>query len=318
VLEVEDLVVRYGSGRLVGRQAPAVDGVSFTVTAGETVGIVGESGAGKSTIGKAILGLQAPSAGRIRFCGRDITRASARERRSIAAELRAVFQDPYSSLNPRLTIGETLSEPLRLRHVAKSEARERAVASLSRVGLPVDAVDRYPRQFSGGQRQRIAIARALVTEPRIVVCDEPVSSLDLSTQASVLNVLADLRDGEGLAYVFIAHDLAVVEFLASTVMVLYCGQVMEQGATEAVVRSPRHPYTIALTAASPVPRPAEQAERRAAREAMGVGAAGSAAPQHGGCPFAPRCVRVTEVCRTTRPVLRPVGASMVACHHAEP
>ncbi|MFF7521876.1 oligopeptide/dipeptide ABC transporter ATP-binding protein [Streptomyces pseudovenezuelae] len=315
-LDVRDLTVHYGRRSRRKPVPPAVDGVSFSIAPGETIGLVGESGSGKSTIGKAVLGLQSATGGSISFFGDDITHAAPARRRALAAQLRVVFQDPYSSLNPAMTIGETLAEPLRLMGVGKAEAARRARTALERVGLPPSAAERRPRQFSGGQRQRIAVARALVCDPKVVVCDEPVSALDLSTQAQVLNLLADLRDERGLSYLFVAHDLAVVRFLAQRVVVLYRGQVMETGAAAAVVEHPRHPYTRALTAAAPVPRPAEQAARRAAREAMGIGAAGLGTPSTAGCPFASRCPLATDVCRTERPALRRVGDSDVACHHA--
>ena len=214
-LEVRDLVVRYGSGRKAKRATPAVDGVSFDLAAGETLGIVGESGSGKSTIGKAVLGLQKPTSGTVRLQGTDITALSLKQRRSLAVDLRVVFQDPYSSLNPARTIGQTLVEPLRLLGVGEAEADKRARESLVSVGLPGEAVERYPSQFSGGQRQRVAIARALVCRPKVVVLDEPVSALDLSSQAQVLNLLADLREQHNLAFLFIAHDLGVVRFCPS-------------------------------------------------------------------------------------------------------
>ena len=307
-LSVSGLVVRYGRA---GKTPPAVDGVSFDVAPGETLGLVGESGSGKSTIGKAILGLQPATAGQVLLHGADITRASLRRRRVAAVDLRVVFQDPYSSLNPAQTIGQTLIEPLGVLRVPKGERQARAAQSLAAVGLPADAASRYPAHFSGGQRQRIAIARALVCDPKVIVLDEPVSALDLSTQAQVLNLLADLRDERQLALLFIAHDLSVVRFLAQRVVVLYRGQVMEAGRVEEVTQHPRHPYSIALTAAAPVPQPAEQARRRAAREALGIGTAGAAPPPAAGCPFATRCPLATDVCRAQRPPL----ASGVACHH---
>ena len=309
-LAVRDLTVRYGRG---GKTPPAVDGVSFDVAPGETLGLVGESGSGKSTIGKAILGLEAATAGQVLLHGTYITRASLRRRRVAAVDLRVVFQDPYSSLNPAQTIGQTLIEPLSVLRVPKGQRRQRAVEALTAVGLPADAAGRYPAQFSGGQRQRIAIARALVCEPKVIVLDEPVSALDLSTQAQVLNLLADLRDERQLALLFIAHDLGVVRFLAQRVVVLYRGQVMEAGGVDEVTQHPRHPYSIALTAAAPVPQPAEQARRRAAREALGVGTAGATPPSAAGCPFATRCPLATDVCRAERPPL----VSGVACHHAD-
>jgi peptide/nickel transport system ATP-binding protein len=317
VLEVRDLVVRYGSGRRARNTPPAVDGVSFDIAPGETLGVVGESGSGKSTIGKAVLGLQPATSGAVRLHGQDITSMSLKQRSRLVADLRVVFQDPYSSLNPARTIGQTLVEPLRLMGITGARATEKARAGLESVGLPGDAVDRYPAQFSGGQRQRIAIARALVCDPKVVVLDEPVSALDLSTQAQVLNLLADLRDQRGLAFLFIAHDLGVVRFLAQRTVVLYRGQVMETGPVESVNSRPRHPYTVALTAAAPVPRPAEQAARRAAREALGVGTAGAAQPSATGCPFVPRCPLATDVCVQQRPPLRLVDGTLTACHHAE-
>jgi oligopeptide/dipeptide ABC transporter ATP-binding protein len=316
-LSVRDLVVRYGSGRKARNAVPAVDGVGFDIAPGETLGLVGESGSGKSTIGKAVLGLQPPTAGTVRLHGQDITRLTLKQRSRSVAALRVVFQDPYSSLNPARTIGQTLVEPLRLMGIKGDEALRRARAGLESVGLPGDAADRYPTQFSGGQRQRIAIARALVCDPKVVVLDEPVSALDLSTQAQVLNLLADLRDQRGLAFLFIAHDLGVVRFLAQRVVVLYRGQIMESGPVESVTQAPRHPYTVALTSAAPVPRPAEQAARRAAREALGVGTAGAAQPSATGCPFVPRCPLATEICSAERPPLRLLDDSLTACHHAE-
>ncbi|QOD05071.1 ABC transporter ATP-binding protein [Pseudarthrobacter sp. BIM B-2242] len=316
LLDVKDLVVRYGRGRKAASAPAAVDGVSFSIAAGETVGLVGESGSGKSTIGKAILGLQKVSGGSISYQGKDITSASASQRRALGGELRAVFQDPNSSLNPRNTVGSSLAEPLRLRGVSTAEARQRAEDMLERVGLPREAVDRYPSQFSGGQRQRISVARALICDPSLVVCDEAVSALDLSTQAQVLNLLADLRDERGLGYLFIAHDIAVVQFLAQRVVVLYRGQVMESGPAAAVTENPKHPFTQALVAASPVPRPAEQAARREARESLGVRTGAAATPGPGGCPFRLRCPLATDLCREERPALRLVGAAEVACHYA--
>ncbi|WP_223215286.1 ATP-binding cassette domain-containing protein [Microbacterium trichothecenolyticum] len=257
LLEVRNLVVRYGK-----KGPAAVDDVSFAIARGETLGLVGESGSGKTTIGRAILGLQPVSEGQIIFDGRDITRASVAERRALQGDLRAVFQDPFSSLNPRRVIGDALTEPLRVAGVAREERVRRANDVLASVGLPASSYERYPRQFSGGQRQRIAIARALVTDPRLVVCDEAVSALDLSTQAQVLNLLSELRAGADLGYLFIAHDMAVVEFLAQRVVVLYRGKIMEQGPTTEVIRDPQSDYTRVLMAASPVPNPDEQARRR--------------------------------------------------------
>ncbi len=263
LLEVRNLVVRYGK-----KGAAAVDDVSFTIARGETLGLVGESGSGKTTIGRAILGLQPVTSGQIWFEGKDITRASVSDRRALQGDLRAVFQDPYSSLNPRRAIGDALTEPLRVAGVPRSERNRRADEALAAVGLPPGSADRYPRQFSGGQRQRIAIARALVTDPRLVVCDEAVSALDLSTQAQVLNLLAELRAGADLGYLFIAHDMAVVEFLAQRVVVLNRGRIVEQGLTAEVLGNPQDHYTRVLMAASPVPDPDEQARRREAWQTL--------------------------------------------------
>jgi len=263
LLEVRNLVIRYN------KTGPAaVDDVSFTIAHGETVGLVGESGSGKTTIGRAILGLQPVTSGQILFGGRDITRIRPSERRSLQGDLRAVFQDPFSSLNPRRPIGDAITEPLRVAGVARAERERRTKDVLDAVGLAPGSEARYPRQFSGGQRQRIAIARALVTDPRLVVCDEAVSALDLSTQAQVLNLLADLRAGKDLGYLFIAHDMAVVEFLAQRVIVLNRGRLVEQGPTLEVMRNPREHYTRVLMAASPVPDPDEQARRREAWRAL--------------------------------------------------
>jgi peptide/nickel transport system ATP-binding protein len=268
LLEVQNLVVRYG------RKGPAaVDDVSFTIARGETLGLVGESGSGKTTIGRAILGLQPVTSGRILFEGRDITRLGASQRRALQGDLRAVFQDPFSSLDPRRPIGEAITEPLRVAGVPREERDRRAQEVLDAVGLAPGSETRYPRQFSGGQRQRIAIARALVTDPRLVVCDEAVSALDLSTQAQVLNLLADLRAGKDLGYLFIAHDMAVVEFLAQRVVVLNRGRVVEEGPTLEVMRNPREHYTRVLMAASPVPDPDEQARRREAWRELKASAA---------------------------------------------
>ena len=257
LLEVRNLVIRYGK-----KGPAAVDDVSFTIARGETLGLVGESGSGKTTIGRAILGLQPVTSGQIIFEGRDITKTSASQRRALQGDLRAVFQVPFSSLNPRRPIGDAIAEPLRVSGVARDERVERVKDVLDAVGLAPGSEARYPRQFSGGQRQRIAIARALVTDPRLVVCDEAVSALDLSTQAQVLNLLSDLRAGKDLGYLFIAHDMAVVEFLAQRVIVLNRGRIVEEGLTADVIRNPREHYTRVLMAASPVPDPDEQARRR--------------------------------------------------------
>jgi len=316
VLQVRSLSVHYGAGRGRHRSAPTVDDVTFDVAAGETVGLVGESGAGKSTIVRAILGLSEASAGSITVDGHDVTHLSAKRRRGVVTELSAVFQDPFSSLSPYQTIGTTVVEPLRRQGVAGRPAQARAAQAMVSVGLSGSDLGRYPHEFSGGQRQRIAIARALVADPRVVVMDEAVSALDLSTQAQVLNLLAELRRQRDYALLFVTHDLGVVRFLCQRVVVLYRGAVMEVGRTVDVTSAPQHPYTKALVAAAPVPRPAEQARRRAARRALLVERAGVRVTPDRGCPFATRCPSATEECRTRRPALRAVNGRRVACHYA--
>ncbi|GAA3392791.1 ATP-binding cassette domain-containing protein [Cryptosporangium minutisporangium] len=268
LLEVDDLRVSYPGRGFRARPVDVLHGVSLTLGTGETLGIVGESGSGKTTIGRAVLGLVPARSGTIRFAGREITRAATKERRAIARDLQVVFQDPYSSLNPSLTIGDILSEPLVVQGVRASDARARVRMLLDRVGMPADAVHRLPREFSGGQRQRVAIARALAPEPKLIVCDEPVSALDLSTQARVLDLFVDLQQQTGVAYLFISHDLAVVRYVSHRVAVVYRGDVVETGPAQIVTFDPEHPYTRKLLLAAPVADPAEQAERRAARQRL--------------------------------------------------
>lgn len=320
LLEVADLSVKYGRGK---NGFVAVSDIALEIAPGETLGLVGESGSGKSTIGKAILGLEKAHTGSVRFLGTDITKHTLKQRKDSAADLRVVFQDPYSSLNPEMTIGETLSEPLRIQGVGKEESWDRARAVLAKVGLPADSVDRLPRNFSGGQRQRIAIARALIVDPKLIVLDEPVSALDLSTQAQVLNLLADLAKSENVGFLFIAHDIDVVRFLSDRIVVLYKGRIMEVGPAETVVTNPRHPYTQGLIAAAPVPRPEEQSQRRKQwlqlqeRKNAVTGVFNmQASAFKDGCPFYNRCPISTEICATQLPELRAVADVKVACHHA--
>lgn len=266
LLSVEDLCVEFALAGARRKKMRAVDGVSFNVAAGETVALVGESGSGKSTIGRSILGLNSIHSGRVSFDGRDITKRSAKEQREIARDLQVVFQDPYSSLNPAKTIGENLSEPLRAQGaVSADDARLRMEGLLNQVGLPADSSTRYPSNFSGGQRQRIAIARALMLEPKLVICDEPTSALDVSTQASVLKLLQDLKAQHEVAYLFITHDLAVVRHFADRVLVLRNGSLVEEGLVDDICERPQHPYTKQLIATAPVPNPRLQRERREAR-----------------------------------------------------
>jgi ABC-type oligopeptide transport system ATPase subunit len=261
LLEVENLHVVYRSH---GRDAHVLNGVSLTIAPGETLGLVGESGSGKTTIGKTILGQVVPTSGRIVFDGEDITYASRSRRRNLGRDIQVVFQDPYGSLNPARAIGQTLAEPLlNDRSLTRTQIRERIRDILEKVGMPADTAARYPSQFSGGQRQRIAIARAVIGRPRLVVCDEPVSALDLSMQAQVLNLLNELQRDMGLSLLFISHDLAVVRHVSRRTAVLYRGEIVEEGLAVEVHDNPRHHYTKALVAASPVPDPIMQRARRA-------------------------------------------------------
>jgi ABC-type glutathione transport system ATPase component len=268
LLGVENLVVEYP---VKGFRTPAfraLKGVSLDIGPGETLGLVGESGSGKTTLGRAVLGLARVTEGCIRFGGRDISRASRAERRSLSRDIQVVFQDPYSSLNPALAIGDILAEPLAVQGQSRAAARARVQVLLDQVALPSDAIHRLPREFSGGQRQRIAIARALALSPKLIVCDEPVSALDLSTQARVLDLFLQIQRDTGVAYLFISHDLDVVRHISHRVAVMRGGEIVEQGSSEQVTRSPRHPYTQRLLLASPVPDPDRQAVRREARKAL--------------------------------------------------
>ncbi len=260
LLEVQDLVVEYGRGRKAFR---ALHGVSIDVAPGECMGLVGESGSGKSTLGKAILGLAPVTGGRIRFDGKDITALGRAGRRALADDVQVVFQDPYGSLNPAMTIGDILSEPLLTSGLGGAEAQARVREMLDRVRLPETAMDRYPSEFSGGQRQRVAIARALVRRPRLIVCDEPVSALDLTTQATILDLFIELQRDTGVSYLFVSHDLGVVRRVCHRVAVMYQGEIVETGAGEQITRAPRHPYAERLRLASPVADPVKQRTRRA-------------------------------------------------------
>jgi ABC-type glutathione transport system ATPase component len=265
LLDVRELTVDYRAARR-GKPVRALDSVSLAIGAGETLGLVGESGSGKSTLARAILGLTPVHSGTIEFDGRDITRATRRERQALSADIQVVFQDPYSSLNPARTIRQTLAEPLGVHErLSRPETFERVGAMLGRVGLPADAGDHYPRHFSGGQRQRIAIARALMLSPRLIILDEAVSALDLSVQAQILNLLLELQEELSLSYLFISHDLSVVRHVSHRVAVLYRGQLVESGPTDVVCQRPDHTYTRELLASAPLPDPAAQRARRAER-----------------------------------------------------
>ncbi|MFF5979259.1 ABC transporter ATP-binding protein [Streptomyces olindensis] len=267
VLQLDGLAVRYPSRGFRRPPTTVIEDVSFEVGEGETVALVGESGSGKTTIGKAVLGLTPVSGGRVLLGGRDITRLTGRARRLLSADLQAIFQNPYGSLNPALPVGRTLAEPLLTSGSAlsRAEVHERITDLLRRVGLPEDAAGRYPAQFSGGQRQRIAIARAVARQPRVVICDEPTSALDVTTQAAALDLLAELQRTFGCAYLFITHDLAVVKEFAARTLVLQQGRIVEEGPSGEVCERPRHAYTRRLVAAAPVPDPVLQRRRRQER-----------------------------------------------------
>jgi peptide/nickel transport system ATP-binding protein len=268
LLDIRDLEVVYPGKGVRAAGFRVLHGVSLDIREGETVGLVGESGSGKTTLGRAVLGLAPITGGRIEFRGRDIAHLSRRARRSLSSEIQVVFQDPYSSLNPSMTVAQILAEPLTARGVERAAARSRVADLLEQVHLPSDASRRLPREFSGGQRQRIAIARALALDPSLIVCDEPVSALDLSTQARVLDLLIEIQERTGVAYLFISHDLAVVRHISHRVAVMYRGEIVESGDGDQVTADPEHPYTQQLLAAVPVPDPDEQAQRRADRHRL--------------------------------------------------
>ncbi|WP_210508342.1 ABC transporter ATP-binding protein [Naasia sp. SYSU D00057] len=268
LLVVDDLVVEYPAKGFGKKPFRALKGVSIDIHPGECVGLVGESGSGKTTLGRAVLGLAPVTGGSVRFKGRDISHLKRKQRRALADEIQVVFQDPYSSLNPSLTIEQTLAEPLRVKKMSAGDASKRIRTLLDQVGLPSNAADRLPREFSGGQRQRIAIARALALSPELIVCDEPVSALDLSTQARVLDLFKDIQEQTGVAYLFVSHDLAVVRHLSHRVAVMYHGEIVEYGDGGQVTSEPEHPYTQRLLLAAPVPDPLRQEQRRADRRRL--------------------------------------------------
>ena len=291
----------------------ALEGVSFALHPRRTLAVVGESGCGKSTLARQLTLIEAPTGGALRLRGRDLAQASERERRQARRQVQMVFQNPYSSLNPRQKIGQILGEPLVVNtDLHRRACEEKVRAMMARVGLRPEHYDRYPHMFSGGQRQRIAIARALILQPPVVVADEPVSALDVSIQAQVLNLLLDLQDELGVAYVFISHDLGVVRHLADEMLVMYLGRPVEQGARVALFEHPSHPYTRALLAAMPRLDPAHRPER-----APLAGELPSPLDPPSGCAFHTRCPFASVECRQIRPELRPLAGRWVACHHAE-
>jgi peptide/nickel transport system ATP-binding protein/oligopeptide transport system ATP-binding protein len=314
MLEVSDLVkhypVRSGILRRAVGTVHAVDGVSFAVGVGETLGLVGESGCGKSTVARSILRLVEPTGGSIRINGRDITHLGKAELRPIRRSMQIIFQDPFASLNPRMTAGDIVGEPLMVHGIAAGgEKRERVAELFEQVGLRPDQMQNYPHQFSGGQRQRICIARALSLGPRLIVCDEPVSALDVSIQAQVINLLIDLQRKHDFSYLFIAHDLAVVAHISHRVAVMYLGRIVEIAGKTELFANPRHPYTQALLASVPVADP-----RRKSLKPLVDGDVPSPINPPSGCAFHTRCRYAMERCRTETPVLAEIGSQhQVAC-----
>ena len=321
LLEVRDLKVYFPvtAGIIFQRKVAdvrAVDGISFTVRRGETLGLVGESGCGKSTTGKAILQLIRPTAGQVLFEGQDLTKLKGRELRRFRRKMQMIFQDPYSSLNPRMSVGSIIGEPLTIHKLARGkEKRERVQELLQIVGLNPYFANRFPHEFSGGQRQRIGIARALAVSPDFIVCDEPVSALDVSIQAQIINLLEDLQDRFGLTYLFIAHDLSVVRHISDRVAVMYLGHIMELTDRDTIFENPLHPYTRALLSAVPIPDP--EVERRRERIIL-VGDVPSPLRPPPGCVFHTRCPIAIDECRVRRPEWRNVGTAerehWVWCH----
>jgi oligopeptide transport system ATP-binding protein len=318
LLEARDVVKHFPVRRPALSRGPvehvhAVDGVSLEVRAGETLGVVGESGCGKSTLGRSLVRLHELTSGTVRFDGVDISGLSRRELRPHRRQMQMIFQDPYASLNPRKRVGQIVGEPLRIHGVGRDAARERVRELLEVVGLLPDHVDRYPHEFSGGQRQRIGVARALALRPRLIVADEPVSALDVSIQAQVVNLLDDLQDEFGLTYVFIAHDLGVVRHVSDRIAVMYLGVIVELGTADDVCARPRHRYTEALLSAVPVIDP----ERSHARKRIVLtGDVPSPVDPPSGCRFHPRCPHATEICARERPpMVDHGGGHLAACHH---
>jgi peptide/nickel transport system ATP-binding protein len=316
ILSAEGLVKHFTSGGgLLGKRrvVQAVDGVNLSVRRGETYAIVGESGCGKSTLARLLMRLLTPTDGAIRFQGRDVTVATGRDLEALRRDMQFIFQDPFSSLNPRMTVGKLVGEPLEVHapDLSRAERRDKVAALLRQVGLRAEHAGRYPHEFSGGQRQRIGIARALACGPKVIIGDEPVSALDVSVQAQVINLLGDLSRDLGLTLVIIAHDLGVIRHMSDRVAVMYLGRIVETGTADAVFSDPRHPYTQALLASIPSPE-----ARLSGRKATVLGEMPSPSAPPPGCRFHTRCPHAQALCRTDAPPLetRPQGDHAVACH----
>jgi oligopeptide transport system ATP-binding protein len=320
LITVQDLSVHFQlGGGFLSRRPPAVlkavDGVSFELKPGETLGLVGESGCGKSTLGRAVLRLLPNTGGRVVWLGRDLGELAPEEMRQRRREMQIIFQDPLASLNPRMTVGEIIAEPLRTFEpgLAAAEAKRRVQAMMARVGLLPQQINRYPHEFSGGQCQRIGIARAMINGPKLIVCDEPVSALDVSIQAQIVNLLMDLQRETGMALIFISHNLAVVRHISHRIMVLYLGKVAELADRDSLYRNPRHPYTQALISAVPIPDPDLEQNRR---RLVLTGDLPSPLNPPSGCFFRTRCPKATEICAREAPPLLPIARGHeVACHH---